>query len=179
MRRAQPVVAQLPYVQNGRMYLAESVSLVSRPVPACRESSPSPLPHQSRQLGPHLDVAPSIHLVPARLLRAHVRRGADRQAGLGGAVAGAGSVESLGDPKVGHQSVPAMGKENVFGFDVAVHHPVVVRILERLNGLTRDAKRVGERGLVLPSEPVPQALALDVGHGVPEGPRGLAGIEEG
>ncbi len=57
-----------------------------------------------------------------------------------------------------------------------MHHPVLVGVAERLGCFPRDPERVVERKLRLALEPVPERLALDVGHGEPQLPRGFAGV---
>jgi hypothetical protein len=58
-----------------------------------------------------------------------------------------------------------------------VYDAVPVRVVEPLRRLARDAHRLGHGELALPSQPVAQALALDVRHREPEPARGLAGVE--
>jgi hypothetical protein len=51
-------------------------------------------------------------------------------------------------------------------------------VRESLGHLARDAERLGDRHLDLASEPVSQALALDVRHRIIEEAVGLAGVVE-
>ncbi len=76
--------------------------------------------------------------------------------------------------EVRHEGM-AILQEHVRGLDVAVHDPALVRVLERAGDLVGDAERLVDGELVLPVEPVPQALALDEGHHVVERPSRLPG----
>jgi hypothetical protein len=60
-----------------------------------------------------------------------------------------------------------------------VHDPVLMGVVEPARGLGRDPERVVDRELPLPPEPVAQRLSLDVRHGEPELPAGLAGVMDG
>ena len=53
---------------------------------------------------------------------------------------------------------------------------MIVRVLQRLRRLLRDAKRVLQRELPLPAQPVPQAFTFDIRHGEPVAPLGFAGV---
>ena len=84
--------------------------------------------------------------------------------------------ERARDAEVGDERVvPA--EEDVLGLDVAVDHPVAVRVLERVGRLAGDAERVLERELFLAREPVAEAFAFDEGHGEPELAGRLARVE--
>ncbi len=124
-----------------------------------------------------VDVGAAIErLVPARLLRAHVGRGAHAHPGLGQVLI---APYRPGDPKIGDQRVAILGQQQVFGFDVAVHDAVVMSILERLGRFTRNPKRVLHPELPLPPQPVPQRLALHEWHGEPELAGGLVRVVDG
>jgi len=60
-----------------------------------------------------------------------------------------------------------------------VHHALLVRVIERARRLARDAKRVFDGQLVIPMQPVAQALPLDEGHGEPELAGDFAGVKHG
>ena len=61
--------------------------------------------------------------------------------------------------------------------------PWLVRVLQRLRRLARDAERVLHRELPLAPEPVAERLALHVRHGEPQPaarrPSGLPGVQHG
>jgi hypothetical protein len=90
------------------------------------------------------------HGLAARLLRAHVCRGAQDEPGLGQLVAG-GGLDGAGDSEVGHQGVVAhharvmwlvAGKENVFGLDVSVENAVPVSVVQRVGHLAGEPNRL-------------------------------------
>ena len=87
-------------------------------------------------------------------------------------------ADRAGDAEVRHQRVIAT-QQDVFRLDVAMDDAVLVRVLERVRRLAGDAKRVIQRQLLLPIEPVPETLPLDERHGEPEPAGRLAGIEDG
>ena len=122
-----------------------------------------------------VDVGPAVHLIrPARLLGAHVGRRAHRQARLRDPRA-PGLLDRPGDPEVGHHGV-APFEQDVLGLDVAVDDPPSVRIVQRVGHLAGDPHRVLDRELLLPVQPIAQALALDVGHDAEQEAVGLAGV---
>jgi hypothetical protein len=92
-----------------------------------------------------------------------------------GQVPAARLVHRLRQAEVGHQRVTA-AQENVLRLHVAVHNAVLVGVRERVRDLARDPEGFLERELGLANEPVAQALALDVGHGIPQEPCGLARV---
>jgi hypothetical protein len=95
------------------------------------------------------DVGPVVEprAPPQRLLGAHVARRPEERSGRGqGRRAAAGR-----EPEVGHEEVPPRVDHQVRGLHVAVDHPVVVRVVERLGGLEAEpgdgtAVRRGGRG---------------------------------
>ena len=120
-----------------------------------------------------VDVAPAVDAaLPAGLLRAHVGRRADRHAGPGQGLLAAGRA---GDPEVGHQRL-AVGEQDVLRLDVPVDDVVAMGVVQRQGRLPDDADRLVHRELDLAGEPVPQALALDERHGVPELTRGFSRV---
>ena len=80
-----------------------------------------------------------------------------------------------GDAEVGHERVSAL-EEDVLRLDVAMDDAALVGVLQRLGGLAGDAKRVVQRQLLLPVEPVPERLALDERHDVVEQAFGLSRV---
>ena len=93
--------------------------------------------------------------------------------GLGQVLVG---PQGPGDPEVGDQRAAVLGEQQVLGLDVAVDHAVLVGVLERLGRLAGDPERVVHGELPLPPQPVAERLALDVRHGEPELPGGLARV---
>ena len=63
----------------------------------------------------------------------------------------------LADPEVGDERVPVV-QHDVLGLDVAVHHAVAVRVVQRVGHLARDAHRVVDGQLARCVEPVAQRL---------------------
>ena len=71
----------------------------------------------------------------------------------------------------------AAGNQDVLGLDVAVDHPIPMRVIERLRDLPSVLQGFVDRELPLALEPFAQTLALDERHREPQPPIGLAGIE--
>ncbi len=67
-------------------------------------------------------------------------------------------------------------QQDVFRLDVAVDNAVLVSIGQRIGHFARDPEGIADWELVLPGEPAPQGLALDVRHAEPEQPAGIAGV---
>jgi hypothetical protein len=111
---------------------------------------------------------------PARLLRAHVGRGADHHAGRGQLLPSR-RRHRPGDPEVGDQRV-AFLEQDVLGLDVAVHHALPVSVVQGVGHLARDLERVLQRKLPVPLEPLAQRLAPHVGHHEEQQAAGLAGV---
>ena len=121
-----------------------------------------------------IDVAPAIELrLGARLLRAHVHRGAERDAGLGQPLA-AGRVERPGDTEVRDDTMIAR-EQDVLRLDVTVDDALPVGIAQGIGDLERDPDGVSQRELRLAGESLPKRLARDVRHREPEGLRRAAG----
>ena len=60
----------------------------------------------------------------------------------------------------------AVVQKNILGLDVAMHHTALMRVLQCIGNLGRDAQGVGNRELVLALEPAPERFALHVRHHV-------------
>ena len=115
-----------------------------------------------------IDVAPAIEPpVGARLLRAHVQRGAERDAGLGQPLA-AGRVERPGDTEVRDDTMIAR-EQDVLRLDVTVDEALPVGIAQGIGDLERDPDGVSQRELRLAGESLPERLARDVRHREPQG----------
>ncbi len=69
-------------------------------------------------------------------------------------------------------------EHDVLGLDVAVDHPVLVGVLQRVGHFLGDPHRVVNRELLLPAEAVAEGFSLDEGHHVEDGALHLAGIEQ-
>src|SRR4029077_1486977 len=81
-----------------------------------------------------------------------------------------------GDAKISHDRFVAL-EQDVLGLDVAVNDTVAVGVGEGGEDVPRDLERIVEWELLLAIEPVPQRLALYIGHGIPELAGCLPGIE--
>jgi hypothetical protein len=68
----------------------------------------------------------------------------------------------------------APGEHHVVGFEVAVHHPVLVRVGQGIDDLADEPDRIVDREFPAAGEPIPQRFALHVRHHVVEEPVGLA-----
>jgi hypothetical protein len=116
---------------------------------------------------------------PASLLGAHVGRRPHRDPRLSQLRHRfiPGRCHRSRDPEIRHARVGAR-QQDVRRLDVAVHDPVAVGVAQRVSHFAGDLEGVFEGELLLPVEPVPQRLALDVRHDIVEQPVGLAGVEE-
>ena len=144
-----------------------------------------PRQHLVQHAAQCVEIAPAVDLpLGHRLLRAHVGRRADGEAGLRQALA-PGGVDRPGDAEVGHPRVPAR-EHDVLGLDVAVNDPAGMGIAKRLGDLARHLEGVVERQLLLALHAVAEGLPRDVGHDVVEQPPAIVGggldhaaVEEG
>jgi hypothetical protein len=59
-------------------------------------------------------------------------------------------------------------EQHVLGLDVAVHHPALVGVGQRVRDLAGQPHRVGQRQLALAVQQAAEGPARDVGHGVIE-----------
>ena len=101
--------------------------------------------HERRPAGDHLvqhgtervEVGHGVRVLAERLLRRHVRRGADDQPRLRDAA----PVHAEGEAEVAELRHAVLGEEDVGGLQVAVHDAARVRVLERLGDAARDPQR--------------------------------------
>ena len=91
----------------------------------------------------------------------------------------AGGLHRARDAEVGHQRVALAPSRMFSGLMSRWTTPCLVGVVERVGHLPGEPDRILDRKLALAPEPLAQALALDVRHGVPEEPAGLAGVEDG
>ena len=70
-------------------------------------------------------------------------------------------------------------EQHVVGLDVAVHHAVLVRVIQRLRHLAQEPRGLGQRQLAAPLEPRAERFALDERHRVPEQLARESGIQQG
>ena len=101
-----------------------------------------------------------------------------RDAGLRERRVVARRAQRLADAEVGDERVPVV-QQDVLGLDVAVHHAVPVRVVERVGHLARDAHGVRDREL--PSRDAGDRAATRPrthGHHVVQEPAGLARVEQ-
>ena len=113
-------------------------------------------------------VAAPVDFVRASgLLGAHVRRRPEDGAGLGEVPALSRRAHRAGDTEVRHHGRAAR-QHDVLGLDVAVHHPVAVRVGQRARHLGGDAERVFLGQLFLARQAVAQGFPFDVRHDVIE-----------
>ena len=125
-----------------------------------------------------VDVSPGVQVsLRARLLRAHVGRGADCHAGFGEFLS-ARALKRARHAEVCHQRV-SLTEQDVLGFDVPVDDPVIMRIAQRIRHFPGDLQRILERKLPIAIQPITQRLALHKWHRVPELARAFAGVEDG
>jgi hypothetical protein len=124
-----------------------------------------------------VDVAPGIEApLAGGLLRAHVLRRADEEAGLREAVGrrGAGGER---DPEVGDHRLPLV-EEYVLRLDVPMDQRVAVGMVERGGDLPGDLDRLAHREPPLGPQPLPQRAAPYPRHHVEEPAGGLARVVE-
>src|SRR5689334_20650147 len=124
-----------------------------------------------------VQIAAPINLALAEcLLGTHVRRCADRQAGLGQLLA-THCRNRTGDSKVRKHRM-MMQEQNVFGLNVPVHEAKTVGVPQRLTYLPSDPQCLLHRKLPFPIESLPEGLTLDIGHYIVEKTVMSARVEE-
>ena len=116
------------------------------------------------QVGRHaqrVEIAPAVHRLARRLLRAHRARGAHHLAGrrVGGV------PRHLRDAEVGdHRPAAVPLEEDVLGLHVAVHHALPVGVGERPRHLAHDLGHLPGGKAPEPTDLVAERLARDVSH---------------
>ncbi len=103
--------------------------------------------------------------IGGHLLRRHVGRRAERQAGTGQPLPAGGVAHRLGDAEIHHQCV-AVGEEYVLRLDVAVDYPDLVGLGERVGDLAGQPDDLGHRQRSGAGQPLAECLALHEGHHV-------------
>ena len=83
----------------------------------------------------------------------------------------------MATPKSVTSGVPA-GEHHVVGLDVAVDHPALVGVGQRVGHLAQDPERLVDRQGAVTLEPGAERLAFDERHDVIEEAGGLAGVVE-
>jgi hypothetical protein len=108
--------------------------------------------HLVRQDAQRVDVGPMIGMwVRRRLLRGHVRRRAECDAG-GGQLLPAGCLaDGLGHSEIRDQRMPAR-QHHVLGFDVPMHDARLVRVGERVGYVSKNSRRLGHGEFALPEQ---------------------------
>ncbi len=110
------------------------------------------------------------------LPRAHVGRRAYRDAYLRvHRVLLSGRDESFADAEVGHHRMPFV-QQKIFRLDVAMHHVVSVRVVERVGHFAGEAHDVIDGQSLRLGETVAQRFTRQQRHGEPERPVVIAGI---
>src|SRR6476661_7766732 len=112
-----------------------------------------------------VEIASPVYVPVSRsLLRAHVRRRPERKSRVGESV-GSGGAHCSRDAEVRHQRVAAL-EQDVLRFDIAMDHPMSVRVAQGVRYLAGDAERVVEGELLLALQPVAQRFPFYEGHDV-------------
>ena len=104
-------------------------------------------------------------------------RSAEAHARFGHPTPAVGPRRGERDPEIRDLGVTSV-EQDIFGLDVAVDDAVFVGVLQRVRHLRGDSHRVVHRQLMLPRQPIPQALPFHVWHDVVDQPVRLAGVEQ-
>jgi hypothetical protein len=122
------------------------------------------LVHYARQA---VLVGPAIQLgLGAGLLRAHVRRRAEREASFGEPLLPC-ARSCQRDAEVGHHRF-TLKEQDIFRLDVPVNHAARMGVVQRRSNPPGDLDGFFNRQLPLLNEPLPQGLALYVRHHIVE-----------
>ena len=105
-------------------------------------------------------IARRARLGAVALLRAHVRRRADRRARLREVL----RVDHARDAEVHHDRTPLAVHHDVRRLDVAMHHALAVRVVERAGNLRENRLRHRNRKRLVLREQVIERAAVDVLH---------------
>ena len=89
------------------------------------------------------------------------------------------AAQHAGDAEVGDHRAAVRRQEQVLGLDVAVHDPMLMRVLERERGLARDPDGVLHGKLLLVVQPVAERLSFDERHREPQLAGGFARVVYG
>ena len=123
-----------------------------------------------------IDVRPRVGIrVSRRLLRAHVRRRAERNAHCGELLAPRGFAQRFGHAEIRHERV-TIREHHVLGLQVAMHHRALVRVRHRVGDVAEDAHRIRNRQFAGLEESLPKRGAVHVRHHIEQVPVGFAGI---
>ena len=115
-----------------------------------------------------VDIHPLIHMrIGRRLLRRHVRRGAERDTGRRELFPTGCLAHCLGHTEIRDQRMAAT-EQDVLGLDVAMDHPVHMRFGQRIDDIANDPHGVANRQLPFLGQLVAQRLPFHVGHDVVE-----------
>jgi hypothetical protein len=87
-------------------------------------------------------------------------------------------LQGPGDAEIGDQRVSS-AEQNIPGLDVPVDDALAVGVTQRVRHFAGNLQRVVQWQLTFTPEPIPEGLALDIGHGVPELASGIARVEDG
>ncbi len=137
-----------------------------------------PREHLVEHATERVQIAPSVQLPGGGgLLRAHVGRSPQCQAGLGEPVLTRGA-DGPCHSEVRHHRLVTL-QEDVFRFDVAVDDVVRVGVAQGAQYLAGDPHRSVDRKLALARQQLPEGFALHVRHGVPQPARRLARVVYG
>jgi hypothetical protein len=115
-----------------------------------------------------VQVAPGVHQLTTRLLRAHIRGRAHREP-LSGDARPVIRSDGPGNPEVGqHCPATALLEQDVFRFHIPVHQPRLPCRLQGIGQVEDDALNISwiQRSLAL--QPLPQALPGDIVHDIVE-----------
>ena len=133
--------------------------------------------HLVEHAGQTVEVAPPVHLsLSGGLLRAHIGRRAEREAGLGESLS-PGCVHRSRNAEISDHRLLSL-EQDVLRLDVPVDDSLPVRVRERRRDVLTDPERRSHRQLFLAHQALAQRFALDEGHRVPELSSALSRVED-